>query len=190
VTITGTPSFENGVAHLMALKCAVCHQQPLPDIAPHTTPKDLDLRQFASIGTMRGAQDAIPALRAGVTHQDLVFRFGQARFPQMPPDYGTPLIASERSALDTWATLTAPPDVAGGTTVADGLVLYAAYCQGCHGVGGAGGLAIDVRGSNPANILTAIQIGIASDPDMQVWPGLAMLNASEKMAIANYLASP
>jgi mono/diheme cytochrome c family protein len=190
VFIVGTPTWSNGVAQLIGLKCAVCHQQPLPDIAPNNTPRDLDLRQFTSAGTLRGAQDTVAALQAKILRHDLVFQGGQSRFAQMPLDFATPLTANETAALETWASPAAEPDVGGGTTPADGLILYAAYCQSCHGVAGNGGLATAIRGTVTADTLSSIQIGITSDPDMQAWPGLSLLNLSQQTAIANYLTTP
>ena len=185
VRISGQPSWSNGIAQLMALKCAVCHQQPPSPVAPLAVPADLDLRQQNLAGTTRGAENVILAIRAGILHQDL------SLFPRMPLPYATPLTPGEQGALETWAALTAPPDVAGGTTPAAGLTLYATYCQGCHGVhGGSPFLNISATGADPAVIQTLIGQAVTAVFQMQTWPLLPALTPVEQQAIANYLTSP
>lgn len=184
VTIVGTPTWDNGVARLMDLKCAVCHRVPATEVAPYNVPLDLDLRRLDLSGTIRGARDVQLYVQAGILQADV------AGFPQMPPAFATPLVDSERAALATWATDTPLPDVGGGTTAADGLVLYAAYCQGCHGVAGQGGRYSDIHGSDPVIIQQVIQQAIGAVPTMAAWPGLASLTLSQQQAIAAYLAQP
>jgi mono/diheme cytochrome c family protein len=184
VTIVGAPTWDNGVARLMDLKCAVCHRVPATEVAPSRVPLDLDLRRLGLTGTTRGAQDVQLHLQAGILQGDV------AGFLRMPPAFATPLVDSERAALVTWATDTPLPDVGGGTTPADGLVLYAAYCQGCHGVAGQGGKYTNVHGNDPVIIQLVIQQAIAQVPIMVNWPALATLPLVQQQAIATYLAQP
>jgi mono/diheme cytochrome c family protein len=186
VTITGTPTWSNGIGQLMALKCAVCHQQPLPDVAPNNTPTDMAFTQFASQGTLRGAQDAVSAIQAGILQHTLTFAPGQPIILQMPLDFATPLVPSEEAALETWASTSLFPTSGTGTAAADGLPLYAAYCQGCHGVAGGGGVAQAIAGSPSAFITTEL----TAVPEMSGWPGLSSLTSDNVQAIAAYLASP
>ncbi len=184
VQIQGTPTWDNGVAHLMDLKCAVCHRVPAPAVAPDTVPVDLDLGRLDLVGTIRGAQDVQLHMQAGILHEDVV------GIPRMPPPFATPLVDSERAALETWASATPLPDVAGSTTAAAGLVLYAAYCQGCHGVAGLGGRYTSVHGSDPLIIQPVIQQAITQVPLMAAWPGLPALTLAQQQALAVYLAEP
>jgi mono/diheme cytochrome c family protein len=184
VRISGPPTWTNGVAALMSLKCAVCHQQPRPEVAPNTIPADLDLRQQSLVGTTRGAENLILFVRAGILRQDVY------AFPRMPLPHATPLTSGEQAALLAWANATPPPDVAGDTSVAAGLTLYATYCQGCHGVHGSHGKYTSIAGSDPVIIQLVIQQALTAVPQMAAWPSLPGLTVPEQQAIANYLASP
>jgi mono/diheme cytochrome c family protein len=178
VHIVGTPTWTNGVAELVALKCAVCHAQPLPDISPHNTPHDLDLRQQSAQGTLRGADEIAAFVSAGILRQDLT------GYPRMSPPYGTPVVAEERTALETWANAVVPPDVHNDTSPASGAILFTFHCQGCHGVNGRGATNADVQGQDAAIIQAAIDTNV---PQMHTWPGLSSLSPNEVQAIAHFL---
>ncbi|HEX7928034.1 MAG TPA: cytochrome c [bacterium] len=184
VEITGTPTWDNGIRALMDLKCAVCHTQPLPAVAPGNTPRDMNLAQQDRSGTTRGALQSVDFIQAGLLTTDI------AVFPRMPPEFATPLAASEETALQDWALATPPPDIGGSTAAADGLVLYAAHCQGCHEVRGSGGPYSAIAGDDAAVIKDAIAFGIINVPLMASWPYLSGLSASDVQAIANYLETP
>jgi mono/diheme cytochrome c family protein len=179
VSVGTPPTWQNGIQALMALKCAVCHVQPRPSSAPTTIPGDLNLTQVPLQGTMRGAQDTVLAIQAGI------LRNATFVAPKMPLPFSTPLVASEQAALEAWALLQSAPAII-GTTPTDGLQLYAYYCRGCHGVNGSGGLTTNVAAAAPA----AIQAAIGGVPEMQSWPGLTALalDANGLLAIGNYLA--
>jgi len=177
VQIAGTPTWDNGIAALMELKCAVCHSQPRPEISPRNTPADLDLTRRSASGTTRGAEDISAQVVAGVLRQDVLI------FVHMPPRQATPLGDGERSALETWAAAVQPPDVGGGTAPKDGAVLFTRYCQGCHGLNGVGRLGPNIRGANG----TTIGAAIIASKTMQGWPGLSSLTAAQVQAIANFL---
>src|SRR5262249_7802150 len=152
---------------------------PKPDIAPTSIPGDLALAQFGLTGTIRGAQDVIPALQAGILQQNV------ASLQRMPPNYAPPLTRARTNSLTHWASSTALPTVS-GTTAADGFVLYSAYCRDCHGGHGTGGPNIAINGTDPVAIRAAIDIGISGVSAMISWPGLASLSSNDKDAIANY----
>ena len=179
VQVGTPPTWQNGIQALLALKCAVCHVQPRPDSAPVSTPSDMNLNQFPLVGTVRGAQDVVLAIQAGVLHG------ATAVAPRMPLAFSTPLVASEQSALDAWALAQSAPVVTGATP-SDGLQLYSYYCRECHGVNGSGGLTTDVGGKTAGDIQSAIS-GVSQ---MQAWPGLSALvgDANGLNAIAAFLA--
>lgn len=98
VAVGTPPRWDNGVAALMNLKCAVCHQVPPPDVAPQHTPTGFDLRYHITAPSgLPGAIAILPALTGGVLRGE----YGGA--PRMPPDYATPLTPAEQDALETWA---------------------------------------------------------------------------------------
>jgi mono/diheme cytochrome c family protein len=183
VTISGTPTWSNGVGHLMAVKCAVCHQQPRPTIAPNTIPTDMDLRLQTLSGTTRGGEAIAAYIGAGIlSHAVLTDR-------QMPLDYATPLVASEIAALETWAANVTPP-VVSGTTAADGAILYTFSCQGCHGIGGNGGKYTSVFFADVATIKQALACNTSPSScsqTMYTWPGLINLTDAQLQAISAYL---
>ncbi len=98
VTITGTPTWANGVGTLMNLKCGVCHRVPAGSLSPANIPRDLDLNHPAAPGPgIRGADAVLFYLQGGILRQPT---FGVRR---MPLDYATPLTAGEITALESWA---------------------------------------------------------------------------------------
>lgn len=98
VAVGNPPRWDNGVAALMDLKCAVCHQVPRPEVAPQGTPAGFDLRYHVTAPSgLPGATAILPALTGGV------LRGQYPGAPRMPPDYATPLTLAERDALETWA---------------------------------------------------------------------------------------
>jgi len=184
VQVGSPPTWQNGVQQLMALKCAVCHTVPRPASAPDNVPTDLDLTQLNLNGTILGAQDVALAIQAGILQQ-AVFPA-----PQMPLPFATPLVASERTALETWAAGEEPPALTGATT--DGIEQYAYYCQICHGVHGQGAPSLgvpEIQGLTVAQLASAIM----NIQQMQAWPGLAALTTAPQTQltdIAAYLQSP
>lgn len=102
VTITGTPTWRNGVSELVQMKCASCHQAPLGQLAPAYTPEDMDLRYFASQPGVRGAETLGIWIEAGILRKAL----GGIR--RMPLDHATPLTEAEMEALEQWAALGTP----------------------------------------------------------------------------------
>ncbi|MBI4084138.1 MAG: c-type cytochrome [Candidatus Lambdaproteobacteria bacterium] len=173
VHFAGTPSWQNGVAALMALKCAVCHRVPRPAISPRTVTVDLDLTLPAATGALRGAEETAPFLRAGILDQDV------AGIPRMPLPYATPTTPAERAALETWAA-----GVLAAASAADRL--YAVNCQECHGLGGTGRIGPDIRGVSAPNI----GLAIANVPQMAARPWLAATTPAERQAISDFLQQP
>ncbi len=105
VTITGTPTWANGVGTLMSLKCGVCHRVPAGSLSPASIPRDLDLNYPAAPGPgIRGANDVtvLVCLQGGILRQPT---FGVRR---MPLEYATPLTAGEMTALESWAQAGGP----------------------------------------------------------------------------------
>jgi mono/diheme cytochrome c family protein len=94
VQVGSPPTWDNGMKELMALKCAVCHQVPLPKSAPNETSTDYDLRfQHATKGgegEAAGAADVLGDL------QDAV------REGLMPPQFATPLTDAETQSILDW----------------------------------------------------------------------------------------
>ena len=98
VTITGTPTWANGVGTLMSLKCGVCHRVPAGSLSPANIPGDLDLNYPAAPSPgIRGADAILFYLQGGILRQPT---FAVRR---MPLDYATPLTAGEITALESWA---------------------------------------------------------------------------------------
>lgn len=183
VQVGTPPTWQNGIAALMALKCAVCHVQPRPESAPTNVPGDLNLTQQDLQGVTRGAVDTVPAIQAGLLHHAI-----SAAPNKMPLAFSTPMVQSEIDAMETWAGLqSAPP--AGLGTPADGLAIYAYFCQGCHGVNGSGGISgANVGGKTAVDIQSAISGDVGQ---MASWPGLTNLagDTNRLNALAAYLAT-
>jgi hypothetical protein len=147
VIISGTPTWQNGIAQLMSTKCATCHQVPRLPSSPINVPADLDLRYETSTGSIRAAEDIASPLVLGVLQHGL--NYGRALAPvpvqTMPLSYSTPLYADEIAALESWAATIITAELANtspvlpGTLIADGEVLYKRHCQGCHGMYATGG---------------------------------------------------
>lgn len=98
VTISGTPTWSNGVGELMQLKCGTCHQVPAGTLSPATVPANLDLNVHTSPSSgVRGARDIVAPIDAGI----LAGPTGGTR--RMPLDYATPLTDQEIGALEAWA---------------------------------------------------------------------------------------
>ena len=103
VTITGTPTWANGVGTLMRLKCGVCHRVPAGLDIPANIPRDLDLNYPASPSPrIRGANAVLFYLQGGILRRPT---FAVRR---MPLDYATPLTAGEITALESWAASGGP----------------------------------------------------------------------------------
>ncbi len=189
VTIAGTPTWNNGVGQLMALKCAPCHQQPRPATAPRNIPTDIDARMQAAAGAVRGGEDLAPYIAAGVLRHNVLY------ISRMPLPFATPVVESEAQALEAWAAAMQPPAVS-GTTAADGAVLYAYACQGCHGINGAGAVYTNIQGGGFAGdgsticgpLNGTIVQAICTVPIMQTWPGLSALTNAQITALYNFLA--
>jgi len=154
VIITGTPTWSNGIGQLVNLKCAICHQAPRLPSSPGNVPADMDLRFESTYGAIRAAEDIAAPISLGVLRHALVYDDGGYTKPinitidAMPLPFATPLYADEITALESWAgnvvaaqAAYTSPTLTGANpmTAADGEVLYKRYCQGCHGVYGAGG---------------------------------------------------
>lgn len=91
VVISGTPTWNNGMANLLQLKCGVCHAVPRPDHAPQETPDDFDLNHHTSPdGEVDGAQESLDDLKEAVS----------SGF--MPPAFATPLTDGERQYFQDW----------------------------------------------------------------------------------------
>ena len=198
IVISGTPTWDNGVAELMGLKCAVCHALPQPDEAPSHTPRDLDLARQQSSGGTRGAEDIAPFIAAGILSETVL------GVPSMPLEFSTPLTSNEITALERWAELIVNPEAAssatddsasgdsggsdgstGGGTVdtSAGEALYATNCQSCHGVNGVGsGARPNIQSAGKAQIDSAI----ASVTQMA---SLSSLSSTERQQIADFLAA-
>lgn len=103
VTITGTPTWANGVGTLMSLKCGLCHRVPAGPFSPANIPPDLDLNFPAAPGPgIRGADAVLSFLQGGILRQPT---FGVRRMPLV---YATPLTAGEITALESWAASGGP----------------------------------------------------------------------------------
>jgi len=212
--ISGTPTWDNGIAGLMELKCAVCHQVPRLASSPKNVPPDLDLREQTSSGTVRGAEDIAAQIKLGVLRKAVVYSesppfIANVSIQPMPPPFATPLYADEITALETWAgdvvaaeQASASPALPGANsmTAADGAVLFTRFCQGCHGIDGAGGrVQFSLQGNGPdAGPYFASQI-LSTNPayPMNAWPALTDLanlctpttcNGTQLDAIAAFLA--
>ena len=90
IVIQGEPTWENGIGHLMVLKCANCHL-PGSSYAPEGTP------QYTNFSNSEDAKMAAPWILAGILDHDV------ANVRQMPLDYSTPLTQNEKDALMIWA---------------------------------------------------------------------------------------
>jgi uncharacterized membrane protein len=91
IVISGTPTWNNGMASLLQLKCGVCHAVPRPDHAPDDTPDDFDLNTLTSPdGEVDGAQETLGDLQAAVSSG------------AMPPAFATPLTDRERGYILVW----------------------------------------------------------------------------------------
>jgi len=90
VQVGSPPTWDNGMGDLMALKCAVCHQVPLPKSAPDETSTDYDLRYQHGSGEVGGAADRLGEIQE-------IMQEGE-----MPPSFATPLTDQERQAILAW----------------------------------------------------------------------------------------
>ncbi len=106
VTLSATPTWEDGVGRLVRLKCGVCHTVPHSDLTPNDAPNDLDLNDYASDENIRRADVLGSWLLSGILTQDV------AGVRRMPLDYATPLTQTEIEALQNWATLGLPENLA------------------------------------------------------------------------------
>ncbi|MCZ6729621.1 MAG: PKD domain-containing protein [SAR324 cluster bacterium] len=103
VRVGTPPAWNNGVGALMQLKCAVCHQVPLPSISPINTPVYFDLNYWDTAPSgVSGARLIVPFIASGILRADV------DAIPRMPLTFATPLTAAEINALETWATSGAP----------------------------------------------------------------------------------
>lgn len=152
VPITGNPTWENGIAELVDLKCAWCHAVPKPDIAPSDITPDLDLTQYATQienGTVIRGGDSIGRWMAdGILEHPVDLYVDITQFPdetilavrQMPLDYATQLTQSEITALLAWSANGSPlreGEVYVGDPIA-GEISYNNHCAVCHAVDGQG----------------------------------------------------
>lgn len=193
VAINGTPTWNNGIAKLINLKCASCHQVPRLASSPQSVPTDLDLRFETISGSNRAAEDIAAPIYLGVLRHAVVYDDGSYTKPinvairTMPLTFATPLYADEITALETWAgavitaeqAYTSPP-LSGMTpmTIADGEVLYKRHCQNCHGVDGAGGIVQrSLRGYTMNGGTSFAKAILTSTPTypMKTWPVLVQL---------------
>lgn len=98
VTISGTPTWDNGIGELMQLKCGTCHQVPGGPLSPANVPGDLDLNIHSSAEAgLRGAQDILRFIDAEI------LRNSTGGTQQMPLEYATPLTSGEIDALESWS---------------------------------------------------------------------------------------
>jgi len=149
IVIQGAPTWENGVAELIELKCAYCHAIPLPPLAPDDIVADLDLARYDTYTTadgqvIRGA-DAIGSwIVQGLLEQPVAafadFNTGAPlEAGQMPLDYGTQLTAAERTALEMWSEAGSPrndaPEPQGDADAGRNLYFNCDFCHGANGEG-------------------------------------------------------
>lgn len=179
VPVSGTPTFANGIAELLDLKCGYCHAYPLPDLAPNNIIDDLDLTVYATRTeggkVIRGADAIGRFLQDGILDHAVNLYTDTRVFPpepidmrQMPLDYGTPVTDAEKQALMAWATSGSPLDDQPITLDGDadaGLLLWG-NCNSCHGFF-ADGNAVDDRLAGPA--LTHETTTIAKIKSMWLW---------------------
>lgn len=149
VTISGVPTFQNGIKDLLELKCAYCHAVPKPDIAPDTVPPDLDLTVYATQivdgELIRGADSIGRYIFDGILNKE-VPQYADSFEPQttenlrqMPLDYGTPLTETEIANLELWSNLGSPFDETPDLTTMDNqrgaAIWFQEGCASCHDLG-------------------------------------------------------
>lgn len=147
VTITGEPTYANGVGELLDLKCGYCHAIPLPPTAPNNIVQDLDLTTYATRiqgnQVIRGADAIGRFIKDGLFEHDVNLYTDSRVSPvdpidvrRMPLDYGTQLTTGEKNALKHWAEAGLPensnvPNPSGDASA--GAEDWG-YCNYCHGL--------------------------------------------------------
>jgi len=150
VTVSGSPTWDNGMRELISLKCAYCHTVPRPDIAPDEIIADLDLSVYDTRvengEVIRGADAIGRWLADGILDHGLdIYQYlppvTTPTVPsyllvarQMPLDYGTPVSDSEKGLFAAWSANGSPRN---DSTQPDGnaelgAALYDDYCSLCH----------------------------------------------------------
>lgn len=141
-TISGAPTWQNGIGDLTAAKCGYCHAVPRPEIAPRDTPEDLDLNfyttQVIDGQVVRGGDSIGRWLFDGILDHP-VTRYADTTKPrQMPLDYGTPVTDQEKTYFLAWSNAGSPQGNETEPPAGDfnrGAELYFTACTSCHDIG-------------------------------------------------------
>ncbi len=151
VTITGEPTYQNGIGELLELKCGYCHAIPLPPTAPNNIVPDLDLTTYATHlqgnQVIRGADAIGRFIKDGLFEHEVNLYTDSRVNPvdpidvrRMPLDYGTQLTNAEKNALRDWAEA-GLPETANVVNPSGNAAAGAedwGYCNYCHGLDGKG----------------------------------------------------
>ena len=145
VVISGDPTWDNGIAQLVQLKCATCHAIPLPAIAPNETVTDLDLNVYPTRVVngvaVRGGDSIGRWIFEGILDHPVQIFDSTADPRQMPLDYATPVTQQEKGYLQTWSANGSPLDGSAASPPGDaeaGRPFYNGVCAVCHDFDGSG----------------------------------------------------
>jgi mono/diheme cytochrome c family protein len=141
-TITGAPTWANGIGTLTETKCGYCHAVPRPEIAPSNTPTDLDLNRYTTQvingEVVRGGDSIGRWLFDGILDHPVTQYADTTKPRQMPLDYGTPVTDQEKTYYLAWSNAGSPQgnEVQPDTGDLDlGAQLYFTACVSCHDIG-------------------------------------------------------
>lgn len=142
-TITGQPTWNNGIGSLTNAKCGYCHAVPRPEIAPINVPDDLDLNRYKTAvidgQVVRGGDSIGRWIFDGILDHGVAIYSDTSKPRQMPLDYGTQVTDQEKTYFLAWSNAGSPEN--NETLPAEGDVgvgagLYFTACVSCHDIGG------------------------------------------------------
>jgi len=145
VTISGAPTWDNGIGQLVQLKCATCHAVPLPAIAPDVIVTDMDLNYYPTRVVngvaVRGGDSIGRWIAEGILDHPVEVFDSTSDPRRMPLEYATPVTANEKGYLMAWSENGSPLDGSAAPAPGDaeaGRPFFNGVCAICHGFQGEG----------------------------------------------------